>query len=374
MLHGIVPGVSQDCPGTVPAFSSWYFLGTLFMCLLVLPQEQGNTWTFLTPTNFSDNPEEFVCLLVFCYWEAFIVWCDLIVARTHLVRKQKNQEPKRTRKTQKSHEKHQRIFWIIRGGYWSLPSKTRALRQITPESSSENVRLNLCHTASLWYLFCLKWSHRMTSWACKTRALGDVMLASQVCGSKSERVFDAGCPIKTFGEVLQGGYEGESLVGGVTQVCLCEVFPNSRVTFGGGTARAVPVFCSGGFSGEFFFSFLCFSSVYQYKLDWLHIVDKGVGLFFLGGVFKQLARLRAYGRNESERVIALWGGRFRFRFLFWNKQFRRFRFLFRFQEQAVPMVPVASSSSVPEPHSYFQTFSWPPTCQAHKRFQGHRLA
>ena len=32
-VHGIVPGVSRNCPGTVPAFS-WDFLGMLFMCFL----------------------------------------------------------------------------------------------------------------------------------------------------------------------------------------------------------------------------------------------------------------------------------------------------------------------------------------------------
>ena len=39
------------------------------------------------------------------------------------------------------------------GGYRSLPIKTRALRQIAPEVHP-NVRQNLCHTVSLWYLFC----------------------------------------------------------------------------------------------------------------------------------------------------------------------------------------------------------------------------
>ena len=62
--------------------------------------------------------------------------------------------PKRNHKTKESHEQHQRILWTIRGGYWSLPSKTRALRQIAPESSPERSAKNLCHAVSLWYLFC----------------------------------------------------------------------------------------------------------------------------------------------------------------------------------------------------------------------------
>ena len=48
------------------------------------------------------------------------------------------QEPKRNPKAKKSHEQRQRSFWTIRGGYRSLPIKTRVFRQITPESSPES--------------------------------------------------------------------------------------------------------------------------------------------------------------------------------------------------------------------------------------------
>ena len=57
-----------------------------------------------------------------------------------------NQEPKRTHKTKKSHEQRQRIFWTIRGGYRPLPSKTRVLRQIAPESSPERSAKSLSHS------------------------------------------------------------------------------------------------------------------------------------------------------------------------------------------------------------------------------------
>ena len=43
-----------------------------------------------------------------------------------------------------------------------------------------------------------------------------------------------------------------------------------------------------------------------YRLDWLHIMDKGVGLFFLGGVFKVFITLRSWGNNENVRQRALW--------------------------------------------------------------------
>ena len=54
--------------------------------------------------------------------------------------------PKRTHKAKKSHEQHQRIFWTIRGGYRSLPSKTKVLRQISPESSPERSAKSLSHS------------------------------------------------------------------------------------------------------------------------------------------------------------------------------------------------------------------------------------
>ena len=55
------------------------------------------------------------------------------------------QEPQRTHEAKKSHEQHQRIFWTIRRGYRSLPSKTRVSRQITPESSPERSPKSLSH-------------------------------------------------------------------------------------------------------------------------------------------------------------------------------------------------------------------------------------
>ena len=45
---------------------------------------------------------------------------------------------KGSHKARKSHEQRQRIFWTVRGGYRSLPIKTRVLRQIAPQSSSES--------------------------------------------------------------------------------------------------------------------------------------------------------------------------------------------------------------------------------------------
>ena len=57
-----------------------------------------------------------------------------------------NQGPKRTHKAKNSREQHQRIFWTIRGGYRSLSSKTRVLRQITPASSPERSAKSLSHS------------------------------------------------------------------------------------------------------------------------------------------------------------------------------------------------------------------------------------
>ena len=59
----------------------------------------------------------------------------------HLIRSQKGPT-----KPKKSHEQHQRIFWTIRGGYRSLPSRTRVLRQIAPESSPERSAKSLSHS------------------------------------------------------------------------------------------------------------------------------------------------------------------------------------------------------------------------------------
>ena len=56
------------------------------------------------------------------------------------------QEPKRTHKAKTSQCEHQRIFWTIRGGYRSLPSKTGVLMQIAPESSPERSAKSLSHS------------------------------------------------------------------------------------------------------------------------------------------------------------------------------------------------------------------------------------
>ena len=56
----------------------------------------------------------------------------------------------------KSHEQHQIIFWTIRGGYGSLPSK-QGFRGKSQQKVHPNVRQNLCRTVSLWYPFCPQW-------------------------------------------------------------------------------------------------------------------------------------------------------------------------------------------------------------------------
>ena len=45
----------------------------------------------------------------------------------------------------KSHKQHQRIFWTIRGGYRSFPSKTRVFRQIALEVSPKHLAKSLSH-------------------------------------------------------------------------------------------------------------------------------------------------------------------------------------------------------------------------------------
>ena len=56
------------------------------------------------------------------------------------------QRPKRTHKAKYSREQHPRIFRTIRGGYRSLSSKTRVVRQIAPESSPERSAKSLSHS------------------------------------------------------------------------------------------------------------------------------------------------------------------------------------------------------------------------------------
>ena len=63
------------------------------------------------------------------------------------------QGPKRTHKAKNSCEQQQRIFWTIRGVTGHYPVKQgfwgKSQQKVHP-----NVRQNLCHTVSLWYLFC----------------------------------------------------------------------------------------------------------------------------------------------------------------------------------------------------------------------------
>ena len=46
-------------------------------------------------------------------------------------------------------------YWTIRGGYRSLPSQTMVWGK-SHQKVQPNVRQNLCHRVSLWYLFCLQ--------------------------------------------------------------------------------------------------------------------------------------------------------------------------------------------------------------------------
>ena len=67
------------------------------------------------------------------------------------------QEPRRTPTAKKSHEQHQIIVWTIRGDYRPVPSKTRVLRANRTKMFTRTFGQNLCHTVSLWYLFCPEW-------------------------------------------------------------------------------------------------------------------------------------------------------------------------------------------------------------------------
>ena len=43
-----------------------------------------------------------------------------------------------------------------------------------------------------------------------------------------------------------------------------------------------------------------------FKLDWLHVMDKGVGVFFMGGLVQYFCRQRFYGNNFEVRAAYLW--------------------------------------------------------------------
>ena len=43
------------------------------------------------------------------------------------------------------------------------------------------------------------------------------------------------------------------------------------------------------------------------KIDWLHTVDKGVGVWFLGGIFLEVLAQPCYGGNQTQRLVRLWG-------------------------------------------------------------------
>ena len=43
-----------------------------------------------------------------------------------------------------------------------------------------------------------------------------------------------------------------------------------------------------------------------FRLDWLHICDKGVAPWFLSGLFTVTLTLKAWGQNKQERLKALW--------------------------------------------------------------------
>ena len=67
--------------------------------------------------------------------------------------RQQSQFIKTSHKAKKSHEQHQRIFWTIRGGCRSVPSKSRVSRQIVPESSPERSAKSLSQSFIV-LLFC----------------------------------------------------------------------------------------------------------------------------------------------------------------------------------------------------------------------------
>ena len=43
------------------------------------------------------------------------------------------------------------------------------------------------------------------------------------------------------------------------------------------------------------------------KIDWLHTVDKGVGVWFLGGIFLEVLAQPCYGGNQTQKLVRLWG-------------------------------------------------------------------
>ena len=61
-FHGIVPALSRDCPGTIPAFSS-DFLGILFMCFPFSPGKRETHKQF-DPHPFPGQSRE----VVYVYW------------------------------------------------------------------------------------------------------------------------------------------------------------------------------------------------------------------------------------------------------------------------------------------------------------------
>ena len=61
-FHGIVPGLSRDCPGTLPAFSL-DFLGILFMCFPFSPGKRETHKQF-DPHPFPGQSHE----VVYVYW------------------------------------------------------------------------------------------------------------------------------------------------------------------------------------------------------------------------------------------------------------------------------------------------------------------
>ena len=61
-FHGIVPGLSRDCPGTLPAFS-WDFLGILFMCF-PFSSGKGETHKQFDPHPFPGQSREVVLLFI----------------------------------------------------------------------------------------------------------------------------------------------------------------------------------------------------------------------------------------------------------------------------------------------------------------------
>ena len=48
---------------------------------------------------------------------------------------------------------------------------------------------------------------------------------------------------------------------------------------------------------------ICFS---VFKLDWFHVVDNGVDVFFMGGLVQFFCKQRLYGNEFEVRVAFLW--------------------------------------------------------------------